>query len=72
MSALSHYNSFDRQSRRIIWVGYILYSAYIWLLGGYDDVIENIVPGNNQIIELLVALGLYWAVVFLILWATDK
>ena len=72
MSAISNYKSLDKTSRRFIWVGYIIYTVYIWLLDGFDDVIETITPTDNALVLIIVALGLYWGAIFLFLWATDN
>jgi hypothetical protein len=72
MSALSNYSSLSKQNKRLIWVGYILYTAYIWLLDGFDTIIEKVVPIDNAFLQLLTAILLYWIVAFLILWATDN
>lgn len=72
MSASSNYSSLSTTTKRFIWLGYLAYLVYIWLLDGFDDLIENIVPVNNDILYIAVAFGLYWIIVFLILWATDN
>jgi len=72
MSAFSNYAQQSKQTRRFIWIGYLLSQVYIWLLHGFDDLIENITPTDNPFVLLLVAFGAYWLIVFLILWATDN
>jgi hypothetical protein len=42
------------------------------LFDGFDLIIENMVPSGYPILQILAMLLLYWAVVFLVLWALDN
>jgi hypothetical protein len=70
MSAISHYESLDKKSKRLIWLGYLAYLIFM-MLGGFDLIIEKIIPTGNDILQILASITLYWIVVLLILWATE-
>ena len=70
MSVFNKFSRLDKQNKRFIWVGYIIYMIYIWPMGGYDDVLEKLF--DNDILVLISALGgLYWGIIFLVLWTLD-
>ncbi len=74
MSSFSNYANQSKLTKRLIWAGYILYLIYIWPLDGFDTIIEPLTSfsDHNAIIQLAVAFGLYWAIVFFIFWITDN
>jgi hypothetical protein len=72
MSAISNYSSLTKSSKRFLWVGYLFYLVCMNLLGGFDLIIERLVPSGNPILQILAMLLLYWLVIFLYLWAIDN
>lgn len=71
MSAISHYASLDTKSKRFIWLGYLAYLIFMVFFGGFDLIIEKIVPTGNDVLQVVALISLYWIIVLLILWATE-
>ena len=67
------YNNLSKGSKRLIWVGYIVYLAWINLFGGWDMIFDAYFKPitNNDFIDLGIMLVLYWVIVFLILWVLE-
>jgi hypothetical protein len=72
MSALSNYSSLSKQTKRYIWLGYLAYLIYMGFFGGFDLIIEKIIPTGNDVLQIMAFLSLYWLVALLILWASDN
>jgi len=45
---------------------------YMSFFGGFDLIIEKIIPTGNDILQIIGFLTLYWIIALLILWATDS
>jgi len=67
------YRNLPTRTKRLIWVGYIAYLVWVNLLGGWDMIFDAYFKPitNNDFIDLAIMLVLYWAIVFLILWAWE-
>ena len=72
MSAFSNYSSLPKDTKRWIWIGYLAYLIYMGFFGGFDLIIEKIIPTGNDVLQILAFLTLYWIAALLILWATDN
>ena len=67
------YDRLSKGNKRLIWVGYAAYLAWMILFRGWDDFIDRYIKPitHNDWIDLGIMLTLYWLIVFAVLWVAD-
>jgi len=67
------YSNLTKGHKRLIWIGYAAYLAWMFLFHGWDDIIDRFIKPltNSDWIDLGIMFLLYWLIVFAILWVVE-
>lgn len=70
---INAYTNLSTGSKRLIWVGYIVYLLWIVILDGWDTLIDAYIRPitHNDFVDVGIMLILYWVVIMLTLWVAD-
>ncbi|RVU01272.1 hypothetical protein EOD41_04710 [Mucilaginibacter limnophilus] len=67
------YEDLSKGQKRLVWVGFAAYLAWMFLFHGWDNIIDRFIKPitNNDWIDLGIMFLLYWLIVFAILWVAE-